>query len=409
MKKLFLTCVTLALVSAPASGLAQRDQALPPPRVVLPNIPPALPDAPDYRQDFHWLCLPGRPDPCSSPLPTTALNPNGYGSVGRSSPAPDPPVDCFYVYPTVSRDTGLNSDLVTTEERAAALSQFARFHEVCRTFAPVYRQTTLSALMAALLGQDVTANFETAYGDVRDAFRQFIASRSQGRPFVLIGHSQGSIHLQRLIREEIEDKPIARRLVSAIIPGFNTIVPEGRDVGGTFRSTPLCRRAEQTGCVVTWVSFRAESPPPPQAMFGRADFNGFGPPAPAGMTVACTNPATLGRGPAPLDSYFPAAVLAQQGAEPVTWSSEGSPPTPWLRAEGLASGECVNDGPLGYFAIRVNADPSDVRTDRIPGDVYLLGSIAPGWGLHIIDMQAAQGDLIRLVRRQSAALRGERG
>jgi len=123
------------------------------------------------------------------------------------------------------------------------------------------------------------------------------------------------------------------------------------------------------------------------------------------MTVACTNPATLGRGPAPPDSYGPASVPAQQGAEPIAWSRDGAPPTPWLRAEGLVSGECVNDGARGYFAIRVNADPADARTDRIPGDVYLLGSIARGWGLHIIDMPVVQGDLIRLVRAQSEAFR----
>lgn len=397
MKRLLLACAALAAL--PSTVSAQ-------PRLQPPAPPPPV----EYSDDRNWLCLPGRAgDVCTAPLPTTALNESGYGSVGRSSPAADPPVDCFYVYPTVSRDSGFNSDTDPAEERAAALAQFARFHEVCGTFAPIYRQVTLTALVPAMLGQDISANFELAYGDVRSAFRQFIASRNKGRPFVLIGHSQGSIHLQRLIREEIEGKPLARRMVSAIIPGFNVIVPEGRDVGGTFRSTPLCRRADQTGCVVTWVSFRAESPPPAGAMFGRADFNSFGPPAPAGMTVACTNPATLGRGPAPLDSYFPAGVPVQQGAEPVAWSSEGAPPTPWLRAEGLVSGECVNDGPLGYLAIRVNADPADARTDRIPGDVYLLGRIAPGWGLHIIDVPVVQGDLIRLVRRQSAAFRGERG
>ena len=60
--------------------------------------------APDYSKDSSWLCLPGRKDICSTPLPTTALNPNGYGSTGLSTVAKDPPLDCFYVYPTVSRD-----------------------------------------------------------------------------------------------------------------------------------------------------------------------------------------------------------------------------------------------------------------------------------------------------------------
>ena len=93
--------------------------------------------APDYAKPASWLCLPGRGDVCSTPLPTTALNPNGYGSVGRSPVAKDPPVDCFYVYPTVSNDPGMNSDLVADrQERLATETQFARFASVCRPFAP---------------------------------------------------------------------------------------------------------------------------------------------------------------------------------------------------------------------------------------------------------------------------------
>ena len=56
--------------------------------------------------DASWLCLPGRDDACGRPLPTAALEPAGYGPVGRSAPAANPPIDCFYVYPTVSRDPG---------------------------------------------------------------------------------------------------------------------------------------------------------------------------------------------------------------------------------------------------------------------------------------------------------------
>ena len=79
----------------------------------------------NYAADNNWLCLPGRSDVCSTPLPTTALNPNGYGSVGLSTVAKDPPVDCFYVYPTVSRDSGLNSDLnAGPEENAAAATLY---------------------------------------------------------------------------------------------------------------------------------------------------------------------------------------------------------------------------------------------------------------------------------------------
>src|SRR3954468_3164519 len=87
---------------------------------------PAAP-TPDYSQDSSWLCLPGRDDICSKPLPTTALNPNGYGAVGEAGPAKNPPVDRFYVYPTVSRAPGLNSDLQPgLEETTPAAVQLAR-------------------------------------------------------------------------------------------------------------------------------------------------------------------------------------------------------------------------------------------------------------------------------------------
>src|SRR5687768_10637048 len=85
----------------------------------------AAPPAIDYSKPANWLCLPGRADVCSTPQATTALNPNGYGSTGRSTVAKDPPIDCFYVYPTVSRDSGLNSDLNMSEEVGTAAAQAA--------------------------------------------------------------------------------------------------------------------------------------------------------------------------------------------------------------------------------------------------------------------------------------------
>jgi hypothetical protein len=346
---------------------------------------------PDYRRDANWLCLPGRrTDLCSTPLATTALTPNGYGSTGLVRPAAAPKLDCFYVYPTVSRDPGLNSDLVTTEENGTAINQFARFGTACRTFAPIYRQMTTAAIARAALGQDIRPAFNLAYDDVRNAFRNFLSARSAGRPFVLIGHSQGSWHLQRLIAEEIEGKPAAARMALAIIPGFNTLVPEGKLVGGTFKSTPLCTRTGQRGCVVTYVSYRTGNPPPPGAIFGYAPTRG--------LTVACTNPAALGsRGWHKLDSYWSTRSNQQVPGGPIRWSSEGPPPTPFLRTEGLASGRCVNQGPRGYLEIRTNVTAGAKWTDRIGGEVGIGGLFIPGWGMHLADMPAAQGDLIRLV------------
>ena len=353
-----------------------------------------------YEADNNWLCLPGRSDPCSTPLPTTALSANGYSSVGRSVPARDPPLDCFYVYPTVSSDPSLNSDRVAGRDEAlAAETQFARFASVCRTFAPLYRQMTFTAVAAYAAGGDITDAGRLAYADVLAAWRDYIEHRSGGRPFVLIGHSQGSLMLQQLIAREIEPNPsLAARMKLAILPGYNVLVPQGKLVGGTFKKIPLCSHAGETGCVITWTSFREKNEPPAGAMFGYAEK--------PGMTVGCVNPALPGSTDwVKLDSYwFTRSTLPVPGG-PIRWSSEGQPATPYVRTEGLVSGKCVSAGPRGYLSIRTNHAPGDKWTDRIGGEVAVFGLFLPGWGMHLADVAETQGDLIREVADVGASLR----
>jgi len=355
--------------------------------------------APDYSRDSSWLCLPGRSDICTKPLPTTALNPNGYGTTGLSSVAKDPPLDCFYVYPTVSRDQGMNSDLKPLEETGAAEVQFARFAGVCRTFAPLYRQMTLGAVAAFSAGADIGPAAALAYRDVVASWRNYLSTKNGGRPFVLIGHSQGSLMLQMLIANEIEKSPaVAARMKLAILAGFNTLVPQGKLVGGTFKKTPLCSRAGESGCVISWVSFRDKNVPPVGAIFGIA--------SEPGMTVGCVNPARPGATDwVPLDSYWYTRSSLPVPGGPIAWSTEGAPSTPYVRTEGLVSAKCINDGHRGYLSIRTNHKPGEKWTDRIGGEVGVLGMFLPGWGMHLSDMAEAQGDLLREVGDVSARSR----
>jgi len=364
-----------------------------------PSTTQVQPAGVNYGLDRNWLCLPGRTDTCSTPLATTALNPNGYGSTGQSTVAKDPPLDCFYVYPTVSRDQGLNSDLNVAEEKAAAEVQFARFAGVCRTFAPIYRQMTLGAVAAYSAGANIDDAGKLAYSDVAAAWRNYLATKNGGRPFVLIGHSQGSLMLQMLISREIENNPaVAARMKLAILPGFNVIVPQGKFVGGTFKKTPLCSREGQTGCVISWTSFRENNVPPVGALFGVADQ--------PGMTVGCVNPARPGATDwVSLDSYWYTRSSLPVPGGPISWSTEGSPATPYVRTDGLISGRCINDGPRGYLSIHTNHAPGDKRTDRVGGEIAVLGMFLPGWGMHLSDVAEAQGDLIRQVGEISARSR----
>ena len=94
--------------------------------------------------------------------------------------------------------------------------------------------------------------------------------------------------------------------------------------------------------------------------------------------------------------WFARSALPVPGG-PITWSTEGAPPSPYLRTEGLVSAKCITEGPRGYLWVRTNHNPGDKRTDRVGGEVGLFGMFLPGWGMHLSDMAEAQGDLIRQV------------
>ena len=361
---------------------------------------PAAYAAPDYTQDANWLCRPGRADACASSIAVTSINAAGVATTIDANTASAPqPIDCFYVYPTVSTDQGGNSDLtIDKAETNVAKVQFAPFRTVCRPFAPMYRQVTLKALRDVMTGQASTADRVMAYNDVAAAWADYLARDNKGRGVILIGHSQGSGHLKALLRNEIEGKPVARQLIAAYIPGTNVLVPTGKDVGGDFVSTPLCRGSRQTGCVVAYVSFRDGKVPPKDSRFGLAST--------PGMAVACINPAAPGGGRAPLTALLPAgAAIVDNSSAQAAWAKGVTVTTPFVALPGLLTGECqVVDG-ASVLAIRTEANPADPRTDSIGGDVVAGGTIIEGWGLHLIDVNAVLGDLVALADHQGKVWR----
>jgi len=91
------------------------------------------PAPPDYQDPSHWLCLPGRDDACRADLSSTILDARGRARIQAFVADPAPPIDCFYVYPTVSEWPGVSAPIAVTEaERRAVRQQFARFASVCR-------------------------------------------------------------------------------------------------------------------------------------------------------------------------------------------------------------------------------------------------------------------------------------
>src|SRR5262245_26674763 len=85
-----------------------------------------------------WLCRPGiKPDWCGADMDVTVILADGSRRIVRAPAAPKQPIDCFYVYPTVSRDERGNSDLDPgQEEKQTVIVQASRFGLACRVFAP---------------------------------------------------------------------------------------------------------------------------------------------------------------------------------------------------------------------------------------------------------------------------------
>jgi hypothetical protein len=359
----------------------------------------------DYSADASWLCRPGRQDACASDLTTTVVAADG--SLTREAWKTDPAasIDCFYVYPTVSTDPTPNSDMIAdAPEKGVVRSQFARFGSRCRTYAPMYRQITLTALRAGIAGKPMAVDRALAYNDVVDAWNYYLAHDNKGRGVVLVGHSQGSGVLTQLIRSEIDGKPIQSRIVSALLLGTSLPVPSGKDVGGAFQHLPLCRSAQQTGCVITYASFRSSAPPPADSRFGRVQGEN--------MVSACTNPAALAGGSGELHAYLASAGRSITGsaAEPRPWVIPEKPiDTPFVSVPGLLTAQCVSNDKGSYLEVTVHGDPSDPRTDDIAGDVVTNGQVQANWGLHLIDVNLAMGNLLDIVRQQSKAhLRSQR-
>jgi hypothetical protein len=348
--------------------------------------------------DVAWLCHPGMSesdDPCRGSLETTIEERDGSRRTERPRRASEPIADCFYVYPTVSEQPTRNADKRRDAQlEAIARYQAARFSQTCRVFTPIYRQQTLAGLAA--FGQSPEA-YAIAYSDVREAWRRYLITHNRGRPVLLLAHSQGTWMLRRLVREEIDrEAPLRRRLLSAILLGGQVTVARGRDAGGDFRNVPACRRPRQTGCVIAFSTYN--EPPPEDSRFGRPpprDASGFGLPTGPAYEILCTNPASLAqndRTPTvtltrtePYPGVLGAALLQTYGGPPPT------APTPWIRPGDRYSARC-----------ETHEGANVLMVDEIGDSRRLNPSPEESWGLHLVDMNIALGDLVDVVDRQAS-------
>jgi hypothetical protein len=143
--------------------------------------------------------------------------------------------------------------------------------------------------------------------------------------------------------------------------------------------------------VVTFVSFRSTAPPPANTLFGAVPD--------ASLEAGCTNPANLAGGSGELRAYLSAEGRTIAGApRERTWvTPDKKVETPFVSVPGLLTAKCASNENANFLEITVHGNPSDPRVDDIGGD------LTPQWGLHLVDVNLAMGNLLEIVAEQSKA------
>jgi len=300
----------------------------------------ATPPAPDYAQAASWQARPDIKD-------NVALwTPAGYTA------APKPSVAAFFITPTAFIDrSAWNAPLddKATNERLDMMlrAQATVFNGVAAIYAPRYRQATFGSFLTDR--PDAQKALDLAYSDVVRAFDAFVASIPADEPIIVAGHSQGALHLSRLLKEHIAGTPIAHRIVAAYVVGWPLSVEADLPAMGL----PVCAAEDQTACVLSWQSFAnpAETADLRKVFEASTGLNGK---PRAGTKMLCTNP-LLGR--ATTEMALPARNL---GALEPAAAKDGKP----LPAHSIGA-VCGDDGFL-----LIGEPPAGFGTYVLPGNNY---------------------------------------
>jgi pimeloyl-ACP methyl ester carboxylesterase len=238
-------------------------------------------------------------------------------------------VDVFYVHPTSYLGSAWNgpvddAKLNAQTDALATRIQASAFNGCCAVYGPRYRQAQGQAFIRA--SADGAAAIDLAYEDVRAAFRYFVAQHNRGRPFILAGHSQGSVLAARLLEREIAGTVLGERLVAAYLIGAPITAARAAGV-------PVCASPEATGCLVAW---NARGPRFAGSVF---DFHVTG-------ERVCVNPLTW------RSDEAPAAAELNQGAVFLD-AGDGAPLPGFANAQcrgGMLIVSTMGDPPRGFMS-----------------------------------------------------------
>lgn len=351
--------------------------------LIVLSAPPAV-----QAEETVWICKPGQTDDlCAGSISTTVGNPPEAIGFDRPKKAP---VDCFYVYPTVVPQAGgaRNASLEKVPEvRRVVVQQARMFSRVCDVYAPMYRQETSPGVYSEYT--------EVAYQSALSGWKDYLRNYNKGRGVILLGHSQGSATLGRLIDEEIDPDPALRKkLVGAILPGGNIHVPRGELVGGMYENVPVCSRVGQYGCLVAYSMFNGtpvDNPPFADVGSGywaykiaRPDRNQY--------EAVCANPATLSG-----EDYLTPLVNMDYLIAP----PEGEEVAFWKAFPEVGTASCDREGTKHWLNVQWTGEPD-------PFLVAMLEFTASGNNWHVPEVNVAENNLVKIARLQTRSFTADR-
>jgi len=196
------------------------------------------PASPDYTNPSYWAALPFMKDNADT-VPVRAFSNNQSTAL----------VDVFFIYPTLYfkarnwnapvDDPRFNKEV----DESTIRHQASVFNGSCRVFAPRYRQMTYYGFFKE--DENRKRALQLAYSDVEEAFQYYLTHWNNGRPFIIAGHSQGSLMALLLLQHRIDGTALESQLVAAYLGGW-PVKPDD------LKSIPICQNPDDTKCYVTW-------------------------------------------------------------------------------------------------------------------------------------------------------------
>ena len=199
------------------------------------------PETPDYNLSSSWAVLPYKYSPEFQNYASNALD--------------TLQADVFYVYPTLNLDKedlrwNVPIDDVIQNKKVlekAVLMQASALAISGKVYTPFYRQAHIRSYK--MFNNGGKEALELAYQDVKKSFEVYLKKYNNGRPIIILSHSQGSTHTSRLLTDFFDGKELQKKLVAAYIPGMR-IQPD------QFNSIQPMTKPDQIGGFVSWNTFK---------------------------------------------------------------------------------------------------------------------------------------------------------